>query len=499
MENINKLKKEAEKIIKELITFDPSLKALENDLNVLALSLIKNKPKANIDPDFQKSLKLEILKKVEELKVEGQSKALPFSFNIFFKKMSFSLGVLALTIIIVLPLTRQLAYKIKGPSNDFKVAKLEDNAFGQIHNFDSTIQENNNLRGTKVNLLHKEVLTTGVATLIDYNLKTISDNLIVNNFNDTGFNYHYEGDSLEAILSDLEEVYVYRKDLNTNNNSVILKSLLNSNNGLFNLKKIKQQDSKLKSFSLEGGKDFPYILDFNDNTINLHPNWKYWPDVSNDFNYDDLLSDEEVVRIAKDFMKKYGINSSTYGQVEIVNNFHEIYKKSLDKTSLYVPDETELVFPFLIDNKEVKNEAGKAYGLTITVNSSYKKVTMLTNLTANNYEASAYKTFTDVEKIKKILENGGLDNQLNTLNSGKVIDVKLGTPDLIVSRQKHYDNENYSSFEIFVPSLSFPVIELSEESDYITESNIVIPLLKSIIDYSSIDLSRPIIMSEDSE
>ena len=157
MENINKLKKEAEKIIKELITFDPSLKALENDLNVLVLSLIKNKPKANIDPDFQKSLKLEILKKVEELKVEGQSKALPFSFNIFFKKMSFSLGVLALTIIIVLPLTRQLAYKIKGPSNDFKVAKLEDNAFGQIHNFDSTIQENNNLRGTKVNLLHKEV------------------------------------------------------------------------------------------------------------------------------------------------------------------------------------------------------------------------------------------------------------------------------------------------------------------------------------------------------
>ena len=534
----NKMSLKAQEIINDLINLDPSLKPLKNELEKLVIEFIKNKPEPIIDEKFTQELKSVLVEKIKELKEENIAEKVPFNKTVFLKKLSLSLGAILLALIIVVPTINSLKNEDDRVITDnnldlgIKITRLDDGAFGEINIIDAQMIENQvDGRGASfensamspelaismdetnqiTNAFSEEMdlaTSNGVATMDISEPKMIApavgrsvpgmggssmDIGIMPNFEYPTFSYVYEGDDLTEVIGSSEKVDVYKKVKNEFNSSALLNSITSISTNLINLNKFNNSQAKVSYFSVNEEKEFGYVLSFDasNNSFSLYQNWQYWPQIGAEcrdeacfarvrFNYSDLLSNEEAISIAKKFLTDYGINQSAYGEANVNYNFHEIYASSDDKTSLYVPEETTIVFPFMIEGKEVKDEGGQSYGLYVNVNSRHKKVSGLNNLSLNNYEVSAYEAFNDVERIKSIVENGGL-NFYKDPYATKEIKVYLGTPSIILSRQYQYEKDYGNATELFVPALSFPVIRLSEETEYYYQKNIVIPLVKDLI------------------
>ena len=533
----NKIALKAQEIINDLINLDPSLKPLKNELEKLVIEFIKNKPEPVIDEKFTQELKSVLVDKIRELKQENTEEKLPFNKTVFLKKLSLSLGAVLLALIIIIPTINSLDNQNVSVLKDnilepeIKITRLDDGAFGEINIADAQmIESQTDGRGSnfinpsinpeaslslneasKINSAFTEemdlAVSSDVAIMDISETKMISpavgisipgmgsdmDISIMPNFEYPTFSYIYEGDDLKEVVSSNEKVDVYKKAKNEFNSSSLLSFITNINTNLINLKKFDNKQTKVSYFNVNEEKEFGYVLGFDasNNSFSLYQNWQYWPQIGAEcrneacfarvrFNYSDLLSNEAAINIAKNFLTDYGINQNGYGEASVNYNFHETYASSNNKTELYVPEETTVVFPFIIEGKEVKDESGQSYGLYVNVNSRHKKVSGFNNLTPNHYEVSAYDAFTDVEKIKSIVENGGL-NFYKDPYATKEIKVYLGTPSIILSRQYQYSENYENSVELFVPALSFPVLRLSEETEYYYQKNIVIPLVKDLI------------------
>lgn len=527
-----KITLKAQEIINDLINLDPSLKPLKNELEKLVIEFIKNKPEPIIDEKFNQELKLALTEKIKELKQENNQEKAAFNKTIFLKKLSFSLGAILIALIIVIPTIDSLKNKDQRVINNIisesgiKITRLADGAFGEI-NVSNTQGAETQMSAKELNFVNPTISpeikqmdsafseemginTSSEILAIDLDSSTTvsptmesrtilgmggssMDIAIMPNFEYPSFSYVYEGEDLATLIGSMEKVDVYKKANNEFDSSSLLNFVTNLNTNLINLKKFNNKQTKVTYFSVNEEKDFGYVLSFDasNNNFSLYQNWQYWPQIGSEcrdeacfartrFNYNDLLSNEEAIKIAENFLIDYGIDKSIYGQATVNYNFHEIYASSNNKAELYVPEETTIIFPFMIDGKEVKDEGGQSYGLYVNVNSRHRKVSGLNNLSLNNYEVSAYEALNDAEKIKSLAENGGL-NYYQDPYASKEIKVYLGTPSIILSRQFQYGKDYASSNEIFVPALSFPVLRLSEETDYYYQKNIVIPLVKDLI------------------
>lgn len=548
MNNLTELELKAEKIIADLLELDESLKPMENELRKLVAEFIKNKPEPLLSQRFETELKSALVEKIKELKNNNMEEKNEFTKEIFFKKLAFSFGAVILALIIILPTVNFLKTKnsINNPAlvlkdNTTKITRLDDKAFGEI-NFQ------NNVDGAQENFMKPMVAGLGsgaemtsspvrdeslannsykgetylvdASTTVssDGNIAVISptatkeilgmgspagmggfngDIGIMPDFEYPSFSYVYEGDDLAELIAGLDKVDVYKRVKSEYSNPSLLNFITNLGSDLINLKKFNNSNTKVSYFSINEEKEFGYILNFDANSggISLYQNWQYWPQLGNEcrdeacfarykFNYSDLISNEEAIKIAENFLTDFGIDRNSYGEPKVNYNFHEIYQASADKTQLYVPEETTIIFPILIEGKEVKDEGGQAYGLNINVNSRHKKVSGLNNLLPNKYEVSAYEVFSDAEEIKKIAEQGGL-NFYKDPYATKEIKVYLGTPTLILSRQFQYGENYKSNSELYVPALSFPVLRLSEETEFYYQKNVVIPLVKDLINQNN--------------
>ena len=553
MNNITELELKADKIIADLLELDQSLKPLETELRKLVAEFIKNKPEPLLSQRFETELKSVLVEKIKELKNENMQEKNFFSQGVLFKKLAFSLGVMVLALIILIPTVNSLKNKNLANNEDLiledgttKITRLDDKAFGEIsfqNNVDEEAQENfvKPMMATGLgsgaeiaspelandNLVMRTDSYEGETYLVDASATVSSDGDvavmspvagkviagtgsspagmggfggdigIMPVFEYPSFSYVYEGDDLTELVAGLDKVDVYKRVKNEDNNSKLLNFITNSNSSLINLKKFDNSTSKLSYFSINEEKEFGYVLSFDSSSggISLYQNWQYWPQLANEcrdeacfaryrFNYSDLISNEEAILIAENFLNDFGIDRNAYGEAVVNYNFHQIYEASTNKTELYVPEETTIIFPILVDGKEVKDESGQAYGLYVNVNSRHKKVSGLNNLLPNRYEVSAYEAFNDAAEIKKLAEQGGL-NFYKDAYATKEIQVYLGTPTLILSRQFQYGESYGYSSELFVPALSFPVLRLSEETEFFYQKNVVIPLVKDLINQNN--------------
>lgn len=504
---MNNIEKKIDKIIEDLILLDPELKKIETRLREIILDLIKNKPEIVMQEKFEQELKLKIMQKITELKEsEGYKNVNFFNKDVFLKKLSLSLGTIMLSLLIILPIIGIYKTKDGNDLRTLKISRLEDNAFGDISFQENSGQalSNQSLSLVKESALDfsPEMMTrelpgygagsneTGFSASV-----MRSDIAILPYFEYPKFIYKYEGDDLLEIIPEQEKIDVYKKAKNNYNSSSLLSSVTFLAADLINLKKFNHKQSLISHLSITEDKEFGYIinLDLLNGNISLYQNWSKWPNNNcegreclsyNNFKYEDLISNQEAIKIAESFIKEFAIKRDNYGEAKINYDFHKIYEESENKIDIYVPEEISVVFPYLIEGKEVKDESGEAYGLYISVNSRYKKVTNVNNLSPSRYQASAYTTLKDVEEIKKLAEQGGV-NRYQDPNTKKEIIVKLGTPNIILSKQHHYNQKNMTGEELFIPALSFPVIGLSEESEFFYQKNVVIPLVKELINNNS--------------
>lgn len=302
-----------------------------------------------------------------------------------------------------------------------------------------------------------------------------------------GYNYAYTG---EDFSIDQDQMAVYRRT-KAPLNSGSLNSLLSSLNfGLFDLGSF--GPIKADSLTLTEDKDFGHMfyVNFTEGTISINENWQKWqtPDrlcrdeacyQSYRFSLNDIPEDSELIKIANQFLKEHNISTANYGEPIVINYWEEEYQRAADKTSVYIPDVVSVIYPGLIDGQEVYDESGNKTGLNVAINVRVNKVSGVYELRANSYEASKYNVETDTEALIEQAKKGGFNNWFFT-ESADAKTVELGTPQIALV--KYYNYKNGQSEELYIPSLIFPITSMPEGEPYFWQKNVVIPLVKGLIE-----------------
>lgn len=305
----------------------------------------------------------------------------------------------------------------------------------------------------------------------------------------TYYQYVYQGD--EFSLSDEELAVLKRiKGENAKNN------FANFNLGLLNLNSFK--DAGLNNFNIVQDQKFGYSLYVNlfEGSISLSENWEKWYGqnyVPKEFKNTDIPADENIIALTDDFLSEHDIDAKLYGQPEVQkNNYNLILPMAKAETavamdvrentsSIYpVSNNVSVIYPFLIDGKQVYDDWGAKLGLQLNINLEFNKVSSLYNLNTQNYQSSSYKMETDKDKILKLLRNGSIYPYYNYQEADtKIVEIPVGTPKLQYVRTWQYKNN--ISDELLVPALVFPILN-PQNSDNPYKTSVVIPLAKDIID-----------------
>ncbi|KKP92161.1 MAG: hypothetical protein UR94_C0004G0022 [Parcubacteria group bacterium GW2011_GWA2_36_10] len=306
----------------------------------------------------------------------------------------------------------------------------------------------------------------------------------------TYYQYVYQGD--EFSLND-EELAVLKRikpaspsqggGENAKNN------FGNFNLGLLNLNSF--ADAGLNNFNIVQDKKFGYSLYINlfEGSISLSENWAKWYDTNyapREFKNTDIPADDAIIALTDNFLAEHDIDAKLYGQPEVQKNNYNLMlpmAKAEDTavSSIYpVSNSVSVIYPLLLDGKQIYDDWGNKQGLQLNVNLEFNKVSSLYNLNTQNYQSSNYKMETDKEKILKLLRNGSIYPYYNYQETDtKIVEIPVGTPKLQYVRTWQYKNN--INDELLVPALVFPILN-PQNSDNPYKTSVVIPLAKDIID-----------------
>lgn len=459
------MNKDIKDIINELIEIDPDFQAKKEELENILKELIKSKPEFEIDLKFVAELK-------EKLYAKQQKTSLFFNFFTMKTFKSFSAGVVLTALIIApmfyyflnntqtLPFSKNLQTKTNktiSTANTIEINTLTQGAFGKLTSGQSTQAPNASGRGGG-----------GIA------LEATSSKMMMP-YNPTQYKYIYSG----SIVLDEPTITVLRPKIETSqlNTNAILSAL--------NLELIDNQSFQnlaIENLTIKEDREFGYIINiYNDNgtsSISIYKNWEKWPESSSEaLKEKDVPADAELIEIANAFATKLKIDLSPYGQ-PVVNKSYQLYR-GIDDSTIYIPDELTVVYPILIKGQEVFDDRGNPFGLSINVDIRNKKASGLYNLTQQKYDSADYAV-APLEKIQAAVERGSQYEFYYDTESSKIVEVKLGEPQKVLTKIWQWDAKTNHNQGLFVPALSFPVLEKPQGEEIFDRSAVVIPLAKDL-------------------
>lgn len=495
-------------IIKEILELEPDMKKFEKEIKEIIINFSKNKPEAFLREDFKNELKDKIMKEVEKIKneqkVENERK---FSWPIFAKKMSFSVGALLIALIIIIPGISYFKNKdnknFNITYNDQAFVRLSDAAFGKIPLSEEGLMSNvspakeamTSSPGAEVASISNGFSSPvfglgGDATVMNSDMPLDSPKILPYPYEIINYEYVYTG---EEIRFEEEKVDVFKRLKSDFNGKKIADQVLGLDFKLLNLRNFKD-GANVSSISINQDKDFGFIININtqDNSLSLYSNWSKWPQPyskcqdeacfsKNRLSYSDIPNDEKIINISNKFLKENGISLDNYGPAIIQDYFRQEYEKASDKSNVYIPDEISVVYPLLINGQEVSDDGGNKSGLFVSVNIRHQRVSALSNLNNQNYEVSAYKAITE-NTLMKLIKQGGVYPSYDNPEAVKTVKIEIGNPEKILLRQYRYNEKTSNSDEFFVPALSFPVLNISDNKTYFWRKNIIIPLAQDMIE-----------------
>ncbi len=498
-------------ILFDLYMVDENLKEYEEELKDIILEVYHSKPNTDFDEIFKQNLKEEILIKIQSLKRDNLNRKinlsndLPKESNIilFMKKFNYILGgagISTLTILVVayfminsgqLILKDNLENVNKNSSPDFLQNEIKDqiidisiknigkNAFGEIkmsemREFSNNQKDagNSNLSIATEQTIEKSetpLLITKIA--LDENSENINTP-----YTPEYYTYNYT-DSIDKLNYSIDGLEVLKK-INSNSTNFDYKNVNISNLNLSQFNNL-----KLNNLALDEDKENGYSIyfNFNDGSLSINKNWQKWPNVNYDKNLkiSDIPSDESIIKIANDFVFKYNINTKNYGKPEIVNDWKQYYEQSEDKNNYYIPNSIGVIYPLIINGKQVYESYGGKVGMTVNVDVLSKKVDSLYGIQTQNYESSKYDLETDPNKLLEIIKIGGevFYPKYSLESNAKEISSNVKNPSISYMRTYKYNNN--TSFELYIPAMILD-IENTINNNY--RKNIVIPLTKDSIE-----------------
>ncbi|MDD5071296.1 MAG: hypothetical protein PHQ42_01010 [Patescibacteria group bacterium] len=476
------------KILDDLYLIDPELKKYEKDLAEMIKKILESRPNTKFDEKFAQRLKKEIMEKIKKMKNQEEKNArLFFNFN-FMKKFSYAPAGIIILLLIIAPAAFYLTKKnIDLAYNTLKISALKEGAFGSLAAQDQTASTQADARsegGGGGEMIFGRGGGGGMGAASDIGFPAPE---IVN------YNYIYKGEEIN-ISGENGKMEVYRRKKSQEGVYQLAKNVLGKINfDSVDLKKF--NNTKITNFSLAEERDFGYMVNFDleKNMVSIFSNWNKWPRPDSHcrdqacfdqhrLKINDMLSDEEIIKIAEDFVKEYKVNLDNYGPGQVFDYWRYYYETAGDKENVYIPESVSVIYPLKLNGKTLHDGSGFPSGLSVEINIRYKKASGLIGMTLQNYEAAAYEIEADSQKIINLAEQGGFYAGYRNLNPTKVIDVELGTPALGLMSHWKYDQGKTEGEELFVPALIFPIEKTSEETPYLFRKNIAIPLVKEILE-----------------
>ncbi|HEX3099659.1 MAG TPA: hypothetical protein VHQ41_01660 [Patescibacteria group bacterium] len=262
--------------------------------------------------------------------------------------------------------------------------------------------------------------------------------------------------------------------------------------GLINLNALK--DVQLQNFSFVENHQYGYAayVDAQNGAVSMYQNYEQWPQpdyTCKDTNCDmlqlkieDLPSDADAIAAAETFIQQYAISKEGYGTPRVVSAWRIAYDQTpvAQRSSFYIPQQVQVVYPLMLEGKEVYDESGNVYGMNIMIDAKTKRVTNLSELITKQFESSSYKGETDVNRLLKIAGNGGFRNYNYVDSNAKKVELKLDTPTVQMVKI-YYSADNYrTNSDLYMPALIFPIKNWKETNYW--RQTVIVPLVKSILD-----------------
>ncbi|MCF7794883.1 hypothetical protein K9M50_00790 [Patescibacteria group bacterium] len=465
-------KNKIDKILQDLYKIDPELKKQEKELIKIIKKLLASKPEVKIDQSFVKDLRKKLL--------QGGKKQVGFKINYMNKFIYAGIGMAVMALVLIPYYTNKnnnLSVDNILKDNGIKIESVEEKAFGSLGDISS--QNANNEEGANRAGGDASVMGLGSAEM-SAREGTADDRISIMPMpTPVMYEYKYVGDSFD-INKDSTNVIKRVKDSDLSaENAMSLNSLGIGGISYSNFDKL-----KVDNISLYEDKDSGYIvsIDSGEQKISIYKNWQTWPQedgLNERLKISDIPNDDNIIAIADNFVESYNLDMSPYGEAVVNKSWLKNYERAENKESVYIPQTMTVIYPLIINDKEVYNEYNNKYGLSVQVDIKNNKVSSVNEIINHNYQSSNYEVVQDEARLIDIAERGGYRNYSYNRGNEDVEKkiVELGTPSLEMVRVWKYSPNG--SEELYIESYIFPVIN-SEDSNFYRDY-LIVPIVEDLI------------------
>lgn len=250
-------------------------------------------------------------------------------------------------------------------------------------------------------------------------------------------------------------------------------------------------------------------LNFDEGSLSIFENYQRWSfdcqvngqcEEQKPLKVSDVPTDDELIRLADEFLVNHGIDLSYYEKGEVQNQWKNqpplelrpmVENQKTDSVSnVYVPETVSIIYQLTIDGKKVYEVYGEKNGITVNVNLRHKKISSVYGINKQSYQSSGYPAEESKEEILKVAQKGGWDGYSRSAES--IIDeegkypfeedqtkyqtVHLDTPEF--GYVKYLNYRNGENVELYVPAYIFSVKETENQKDFYFKKKVVVPAVR---------------------
>jgi hypothetical protein len=490
----------AQTFLTELYEIDPALKEHEQELIQLIDALLEKNPGLDPDPAFVEMLRVKLRERGAHLSPAPRSsqRSVGGSFFHFLTMNRTSSTVLGVVLGVLI--TGPTVYYMMNPSApgttgteqsdgklfSYTVNPVSNRAFGDL----TQMTPGGRGQGGGGGAPAMDSATTGVTNPASA-MQEADGKMIAppGDYVYTQYNYVYKGDDITMPQSDVSVLRRVKGNLR-----IPTGGLTSADLGVFSLGSFPGLTLDSVGVMQDRKNGYSIYVSARDSSINIAQNYEQWDHPESRcrdekcyqsfrLKMSDVPSDDVLIGIADDFLKQYGFKLENIGAPFVESNWKISYEQATDQSQYYIPDQISVIYPYVLDGKEVHEEYGSKTGVSIGISIRDKKVAGVWNLYDQNYESSAYPAVTDKQQVLDFLAKYEKQNMDWMPKDQKIqtLDIELGTPTEGLIRM--YKFENNTQEELFVPALIFPVTKRPTGPNlYFTREFVAVPLAKDLLE-----------------
>jgi hypothetical protein len=456
-----------ENILSDLYAIDSSFKKHEGELRQLIRRLQLSKPDFSIDDTFVRRLRSDLLYGGQVQPASSLMKSyLKQLFNNLIRSSVFGTAV---AVVLLVPLAYGARIYTENQSLAGVQVENEVVSLGQRQQIVYTSQSAfGPIVATKQASQEESAVASSIAAtttpLTDAIAAAETTNAEITNTAQTGTSsLVYAGD---LITLNQTTGAVLELDTSDQSRSEIINSIQSLGFDLTNINSV-IASSTSETINLSESKPFGYSLtiDPDSASVAITEQTSLWPDNASLPNIKTLTSDISTIGTATAFLKTHNIDMSHYGTAQVVSE---------NATSSIAT----VLLPLLINNQNVYNPDGSVYGITVTVDQIQNRVTAVTGISSQKYDASDYPLQTDFGGLLSAI--GATTTQITSAiaadASSTIATTSISTLSTPIQGLIHYTNDEDS---FFVPGLIFPLTVVSADGTTTPTAPLVVPLLET--------------------